>query len=345
MKREDAPLPALDPLAEAARWRVRLAEDGVESSAMFELWLSEPANADAWEQVDGPWRDFGEAATAPEMMAARETALRRARSARRGVRSGPGMKVAASLAAGLLLVTAWGGWRWTEAQPDVYRTGLGERRTIALEDGSVVALDSSTEVRVRYTDEARRLELVSGQARFDVAKRASRPFTVQAHDHLVIATGTAFNVDLAGADVLVTLIEGRVTVAPDDHGKTSPAALLREPEPRADVKVLSPGERLRIKPSAPLQVDVVTADRATAWEAGQIVFENESLASAAARVSRYGREGISVDRSAAGLRVTGVFKTGDRAAFLDAVTSYLPVEAAANAKGDVVLRHKIDSAA
>lgn len=312
---------------------------------MFERWLLEPANAVAWERVDGPWRDFGEAATTPEIMAAREAALRRARSAKRRVLAGPGMKAAASLAAGLLLLTVWGGWRWIEAQPEVYRTGLGERRTIALEDGSVVALDSSTEVKVHYTDEVRRLELISGQASFDVAKRASRPFTVQAHDHLVIATGTAFNVDMAGTDVLVTLIEGRVTVAPDDHGKTSLEALLRESDPRADVKVLSPGERLRIKPSAPFQVDVVTADRATAWEAGQIVFENESLASAAARVSRYGREAISVDRSASSLRITGVFKTGDRAAFLDAVTSYLPVEAVANAQGDVVLRHKADSAA
>lgn len=345
MNRDDAPLRDLDPLAEAARWRVQLAEDGVESSSMFERWLSVPANAAAWERVDGPWRDFGEAATSPEIMAAREAALRRARSGKRAVRLAPRMKVAASFAAGLLLLAAWGGWRWTEAQPDVYRTGLGERRTIALEDGSVVALDSSTEVRVRYTEEARRLELISGQARFDVAKRASRPFTVQAHDHLVIATGTAFNVDLAGAEVLVTLIEGRVTVAPDDHGKTSPGAVLRASGGRSDVKVLSPGERLRIRPLTPLQVEVVTADRATAWEAGQIVFENESLASAAARVSRYGREGISADRSVAGLRITGVFSTGDRAAFLDAVTSYLPVEAVANAQGDVVLRHKADSAA
>lgn len=326
-------------IEEAARWRVRLTEQGLESSEAFESWLTVPENAAAWRQVEGPWRDFGVAATTPEMMAAREGALRRARASGQSAATGLRMRALGGIAAGFVAL-AIGGWFWADAQPDTYRTDLGERRTVALKDGSIMALDSGTEVRVRYTPDARRLELVSGQARFDVAKRPTQPFTVQARDHVVIATGTAFNVDMLGPNVFVTLIEGRVTVVPDDLEAKTRSELLHAPTTRSDVRVLTPGERLLIAPSHPGKVETVTADRALAWEMGQIVFENEPLSSAAARISRYGRQTISTEGPAGDLRITGVFTTGDRTAFIDAVTSYLPVEAVADAKGTVVLRNK-----
>src|SRR3546814_1264895 len=87
-------------------------------------------------------------------------------------------------------------WSSDVCSSDLYRTVLGERRVVTLADGSTVSLDAASEVRVAYSERARELALVRGQARFDVAHDPRRPFAVQARDQRVVATGTAFNVDL-----------------------------------------------------------------------------------------------------------------------------------------------------
>src|SRR5688572_31793758 len=70
---------AMRRLASAALWRVRLTEEGLESSAAFEAWLAEdPANEAAWRQVNAPWDLLGEQAASSEVVAARRQALARA---------------------------------------------------------------------------------------------------------------------------------------------------------------------------------------------------------------------------------------------------------------------------
>jgi transmembrane sensor len=318
-------------LAEAAAWRVRLTEDDTETSEAFEAWLTEPGAEAAWDQVQAPWRQIGEKATAPELMAARAGALARAqRHGRRRWMGSLGGRIAASLAAAMIVGAGYGAWTWYDARPDVYRTTLGERRVVPLPDGSKVSLDSGTRLRVRYTKDARRLELLAGQARFDVAKDVQRPFSVTARDQTVVATGTAFNVDLMGPKVLVTLIEGHVVVLPA--------------KPKAAVKsapiALDAGEQLVTSAAAPPQVRAVSLERTTAWETGQLTFADEPLGAVAERVGRYAPQPLTVAPSAAHLRVSGVFKAGDVGSFVDMVTSYLPVEATTASDGEITLKSK-----
>ena len=337
-------------LTEASAWRVRLAEDGLESSEAFEAWCADPENAAAWDQVDGPWRRMGEEATAPELMAARIGALERARRGgrRRRLPSPLPMRLIAALLIAILLPGGFAATSWLINRPDVYRTGMGERRVVQLDDGSTVSLDSMSVVRVRYENTARQLQLMRGQARFEVAHDVERPFTVKAGDQTVVATGTAFNVDMLGPEVLVTLLEGRVTVL-NLSARRAPAAsstkadsgmAAREGERPPSSMVLTPGQQLVIRPTAYPEVKPVSASRATAWEAGQIVFEDEPLSAAAARVGRYSGRSLSVEGRATELRVSGVFKAGDAATFVDAVSLYLPVEATADATGAIVLRSR-----
>jgi transmembrane sensor len=324
---------ALRRLTEAAAWRVRLTEDGIDTSEAFEAWLADPLNEAAWDQVQGPWREVGEKATSPELMAARAGALARARrQGRMRWTSTLGGRVAAGLAALFIATGGYGGWRWLDAQPDVYRTTLGERRVVPLPDGSRVSLDSGSKVRIRYTKDARKLELVAGQARFDVAKDVRRPFSVAAGDQTVVATGTAFNVDLLGRKVLVTLIEGQVVVLREPQPERSRRA------PEASPIILKAGQQLVSASTAAPVVRSVSLERATAWETGQLTFADEPLAAVAERVSRYAEEPITVAPDAASLRVSGVFKAGDVASFVDMVTSYLPVDARKAPDGEITLQ-------
>jgi transmembrane sensor len=324
-------------LAAAASWRVRLTELGLESTIEFEAWLAEdPAHELAWARVQAPWAEIGNQAASPELMELRRDALDRARSQGRqrwrGHADGTRRRTIAAAVAVLVAVVAGGVVQWERSQELVYRTALGERRVVSLEDGSRLSLDSDSEVRVRLRDEARRLELRRGQARFDVAHDAQRPFSVRARDQTVIATGTAFNIDLAGAGVVVTLIEGSVVVTPAD-GDAAPR------EESAPV-TLSAGQQLIAARAEPRRVAKVRLDHATSWETGELVFEDALLGTVAERVSRYSGTKVSVDANARALRISGVFKTGDVATFVEMVTRYLPVAAVTQRDSGILLRSK-----
>jgi transmembrane sensor len=329
---------AMRRLASAAVWRVRLTEEGLESSATFEAWLAEdPANEAAWRQVNAPWDLLGEQAANPEVVTARRQALARAAD-----RSAPASEprhprrayVLSGLAAGLAAIVA--GALWLFAQPSEYRTTLGERRVVTLDDGSKVSLDSQTVLQVRYSAAARRLKLKQGQARFDVFHNARRPFSVDAGDRTVIATGTSFNIDLRQSAVVVTLIEGRVLVTPREASVLLPMSRKQE----APTVPLDAGQTLTtaLDAVAPPRVESVDLDTVTAWESGRLMFDDEPLGEVVERVGRYSSQPILVaDEHAAKLRISGVFNAGDVTTFVDAVSRYLPVRATSRPDGAIVL--------
>lgn len=227
----------------------------------------------------------------------------------------------------ILLVCALvlGPWWGTEA----YDTGVGEQRIVMLQDGTRMSLNTSTRVRADLGRSRRTVDVVSGEALFEVAKDASRPFVVRAAGAEVTATGTAFAVRYLPAsgggrdEVGITLVEGRVVVRGAGRGESSTADL--------PVVEMSAGERLRVagrsqgrmgevlKP----QVDRPRVDQVLAWRRGEAIFDNVSLADAVAEMNRYSAMPISlVDMpEPSNLRVSGVYRTGDNASFAHAVAS------------------------
>jgi transmembrane sensor len=331
-------------LAQAAAWRVRLAEEDRESSPQFLEWIAaDDGNAAAWKHVQAQWSIFTEHATAPEIIELRCEALAHAHEAGRGrwVRS-KRFAVAHSLgiAAGILVVAVGALLIWTR-QPDVYSTRAGERRVVTLADGSQIALDSKSEVRVRYSAHARELTLSSGQARFDVAHDVERPFTVTADGHRVIATGTSFNMDLFGPSLLVTLIEGHVVVASTPDAIEPPK---NDNEPVAAERgriTLDAGEQVVFTPQARPSIAHVDLGQATAWENGEVIFENDRLSTVVARINRYSQHGVVIaDTETSQLRISGVFHTGDIDGFVSTIAAYLPVRADKTADGATRLAHR-----
>lgn len=344
-------------LVEASAWRVHLAEaDAGEGEHVeeFQAWLAQDErNAIAWRQVNGPWQLLGEHATSPEIIVARRLALARAQQVgRRRWRSTllvPNRAVYA-IAATLLAVVAVGFLTWQNTRFDVYRTGTGERRTATLADGSTVALDAHSEVRVRYSGATRDLQLVQGQAQFDVAHDSQRPFSVTARGQKVIATGTSFNVDLLESRLFVTLIQGHVVVVPEPdqswlaHGSSrSPGeagATGPDGQRRSHIE-LSPGEQLVISDTGSSSVKDVNVELATAWQTGRVVFEDETLAGATVRLNRYSGHALVIgDETTANLRISGVFKTSDINGFVATITTYFPVAAHMQPDGDVELTQR-----
>ena len=93
----------------------------------------------------------------------------------------------------------------------VYETRRGEMRVVTLADGSTVSLNTKSRMKVIYSAERRLIRLDEGEALFDVAKDALRPFVVRAGDTDVAAIGTSFVVQrLTGAAVEVLFKSGIV---------------------------------------------------------------------------------------------------------------------------------------
>jgi transmembrane sensor len=353
-------------LFEAAAWLTRLQEAGADTSAGFEVWLNaDPEHAVAWQKVHEPWALIGEQAAAPEFVELRRAALSEARGQRRDrsrrFRGWGWPKVA--VAAALLTVTIGGLLLWQYTQPLAFRTAAGERRTLTLNDGSTVTLDSQSEVKVRYGRSARELTLSKGQARFEVAHDVERPFSVLAGGEKVIATGTVFNVDLLGSRVLVTLIEGHVVVLPQtptsgapDPSRSSPSTVsahrlsavmtrrtTRDPATFGSGRgvELNAGEQLIASPAEVLSIEPVNVERATAWAQGELVFDNEPLSSVVARINRYTTSRVDLaDEATANLKISGVFHTGDLEGFVSTITSYLPLRAIPAGDGTIQLARR-----
>jgi transmembrane sensor len=326
-------------LTQAATWRVRLAEHDLEGCPELSAWLAEDArNAAAWKQIQEDWALFTEHANSPEILELRSEALAHAHEVGKGrwVRSRRfALSKGLGIAAGIVILMVGGLVVWMK-QPDVYTTRAGERRVVTLADGSEVALDSRSEVSVRYSAHARELTLTQGQARFDVAHDIERPFAVTADGHKVIATGTSFNVDLFGPSLLVTLIEGRVVVA-------SAASWVNQT--KVDMQVaripLDVGEQIVFSPKKPPSVAHVNLGQAIAWQNGEVVSENDALTTVVARINRYARDAFIIGDAQTGeLHISGVFHTGDVDGFVSTIVEYLPVRAEKQADGTTLLTHR-----
>lgn len=340
-------------LVEAAAWQLHLSEAGLGHSPEFERWLrSDARHQDAWARVQSPLDFIAQNEASPETLQWRRVALANAQQAARSrwlepirvrrARTGAVAAAMALLGCGALMA-------WYFERPDVYRTQIGERRSFALADGSHVELDSATELQVRYSGHARELTLTRGQARFDVAHDIERPFSVTAGAEKVIALGTAFNVDLSGSKIVVTLIEGRVVVLPKRAGLSLTTLFDPGPPPVAHASAerarhgieLNAGQRLEFSANGSASnIAPANLERSNAWQSGQLIFDDAPLSAVVEQVNRYSRRPLILqDENAGRERVSGVFSTDDIDGFVDTLTRYLPIDAEAR-DGAMYLSHR-----
>jgi transmembrane sensor len=122
----------------------------------------------------------------------------------------------AAASCALVLVASGAVWWQTERFPS-YTTDIGERRSITLADGSTVDLNARSRLRIEFSKKERLVELIEGQALFQVSKDKSRPFIVSSGNATVRAVGTQFDVYRKATGTTVTVLEGRVAVYSTAH--------------------------------------------------------------------------------------------------------------------------------
>jgi transmembrane sensor len=215
------------------------------------------------------------------------------------------------IAAGLAVVLGAASYVTRALSAERYRTQIGEMRVVALSDGSVVFLNTNSEISVRYSSKLRYIELVQGEALFDVAKNKQRPFIVQAGTTQVRAVGTSFTVKaLPDRPIQVLVKEGVVEIN-------------RPNTPVAPIVLVAMNSRAIAPQDAPIVAKpVATAEvvRELAWRVGRTAFHGETLGEAAAEFARYSNVHIEIDDpEVANEKVTGLFVSTDPVGFAKAV--------------------------
>jgi transmembrane sensor len=212
-------------------------------------------------------------------------------------------------------------FKYTHMAPssEVYVTQVGEQRTVKLEDGSIVYMNTASRIEAHFTRSARQLRLVRGEALFDVAHDSARPFLVAVDNNLIRAIGTQFNVyrraDLTTVAVLEGVVGLSVVDSPDDK-TTKGGDVESNSKGRTDV---APPTRLRVGQEAQLSArgDVLSlvhtgVTQAVAWRSRRLVFQSDKLGDIADEFNRYNTVQIRVEGDALrNKRLTGTFNADD----------------------------------
>jgi transmembrane sensor len=278
-------------LQAAAGWhfRLRAAPRDQELQSSFENWMAQdPRHAEAWLLAQRGWSLAGETGAMNHAAAPAQTRRRTA--------------AALALAACLALLL----WPVATRYAADYSTATAQQREVALDDGSTLLLDADSAVDVRFDPVRRAVTLLRGEAYFEVASDAARPFTVRAGDLTVTVTGTAFSVGMTDRQTSVALVHGAVKLQRDGGSEDM---------------ALRPGERVQIeRSSGAVQVGAIDPAIIAAWRNGRLAVQDVALGDVVAAIRRH-HHGLILtpDEVLLGRKVTGVFDLQDASRALQAL--------------------------
>ena len=346
---------------EAVAWLIKL--DGDQPPSQQELdqlkeWLSRsPAHVEELESLGAFWEDL--IVLTDLNMPLAGARAKPADSHKPATSSGVmaiGLQYPWAIAAGILLLAVMlqltmplGFGKNLTSSNGHYATAIGKQSAIPLADGSVIHLNTNSQVEVDYSKGYRNIRLVQGEAHFTVAKNKNLPFRVYAGKRRVEAIGTAFSVHLREKDIDVLVTEGTVELAAqmpakaqhraaDSVQQTSAAPALNQSAasqpkyyltlPVAQLGILTEGQGATIlaaqpnrpdTPAAEVQpIDAETLKRHDAWRKGLLLFAGDTLEEVVTEISRYTTVSIEIaDPALKEIRIGGQFRVGDLGGMFD----------------------------
>ncbi|TFF38370.1 FecR family protein [Pseudomonas sp. RIT623] len=271
-------------LAQAAAWLLLLQEGPLTPAQRLELahWRnSDPQHERAWKRAQRLLTRLG---SLPPTLA-RQTLERPTGNSRRAVLRGLAL---------LLVVTPLGWWLSRRgAYHADYQTGVGERREVALADGSQVSLNSATTLALRFDAEQRLLHLEQGEV-YIVTAPDPRPLRVRTEQGLMQALGTRFSVRQLAQETLLAVYEGAVQVQ-------GPAST-----------IVHAGQQVRFSQTQ-VSSPAPASDGQLAWRNGLLLAQDMPLWQWIQELLRHTDQALACDPSLADLAVSGTYPLDDLA--------------------------------
>ncbi|KAA0889192.1 FecR family protein [Pusillimonas sp. ANT_WB101] len=242
---------------------------------------------------------------------------------RRHFMMGAGAACTAALVVGVIGKNIWLGTPEFTAK---FLTARGERKQFGLPDGSVLDLNTATQVTVAFYGNRRVVELFTGEALFSVSPDAAKPFTVDADRAEVLVTGTRFNVRRDEDAVTVAVEEGTVELSAGPWWNRNTARLTAGYVSRA-----SANEAL----VTPYQDNVATL---VSWQRGRLVFQDTPLSQVVPELNRYLAQPLRINDARVGrIRVSGTVGIDSPESVLDVLPDIAPIMVLRLENGSAVL--------
>jgi transmembrane sensor len=285
----------------------------IQQTLQWQGWMSaDPAHAEAYRRIEETWQHL-ESLPRPPLLNTRLVAEDEydgsipvaewnagTSRARPRVFALAASVVLACVAAGVLMIAL------SLTRGEILETRTGENRSILLADGSHVVLGGNSRLRFHLGDRKREIHLQRGQAFFEVARDAKRPFVVAAGQASVEAVGTEFDVTRNEDRIVVSVLEGRVAVHPEQPFIDLPWLKDVARRPKGRTGTLDAGLRTTVAVSGIGRSERANAASITGWQQGRLSFDNEPLRYAVEAVNRYSQLQIEiVDPRISDLRVSG----------------------------------------
>ncbi len=298
---------------EAANWIVVLMDDpdDIEQQARFQAWLTtRSVNAEAWQRVQRTYAGLGqvtpttsnnwpssqeyESISNQPSADGRSTSYAQWRNWKK-----PIISLALAACVLVMMLPTIGLHLFTD-----YVTGTAEQQTINLTDGSRVYLAPESAMNVSFSVNERQINLLKGDAYFEVAPSVNRPFKVKVGDTQVTVVGTAFNVQRTDEEAVVSVAHGHVRV--DDESI--------EPVISQELKV---GDALAVAWGKHAVRSKVTPDEVAQWRNDELIARDLPVSHIVNALRKYHKGSIIVSSDFAQRRVTGFYRLQNPVATLN----------------------------
>jgi transmembrane sensor len=218
---------------------------------------------------------------------------------------------------------------WNQPRVTSYATPVGGRETIRLADGTTIELNTNTIVRTAFSEKRRTVELVRGEAFFQVRHDERRPFVLLAANHRVIDLGTKFLAREDGTRLKVVLIEGSAKVETGTDTNNAKSALLKPGD-----EAVATADSLHITRKSDKQLESELG-----WQRGVLVFQRATLVEVAREYNRYNSRKIVIADAKAGARlITATLPTNDVTGFARMAKNFLGLHVEER-EGEIVISH------
>jgi len=306
----------------AAEWLLRLRQPGLtlEETLAWQQWVAQdPRHEAAFRTLEALWDKFGSMPTpapiAPEDLRADtydgsiSVSAWRARPRAHPVRNSRRWALAAMFLIALTCIIGGSvvapSMLGHLSQDRTFETAIGQNASVTLSDGSIIQMGGDTQLIVALRPQFRQIELLHGEACFQVARDPARPFRVRAGAATVTAVGTEFNVRRSDDRVVVSVLEGRVLVQP--MTAVIPISWIPASRSFGPAAPVAAGQKSTVDRRGMESTQAVgDSSSAVSWQHGRMAFEAEPLRYVIQDVNRYAQRPIIIAEPRLGdLRITG----------------------------------------
>lgn len=331
------PLNHTDKLREVAiGWFIRIKEAEADDPlrSKFEQWLmASAAHQQAYADVAKVWASFDSPSDLEKLadVADQDAFFQQSTRSRKIKNVIAGALAAVAIGVGGLV--AFQTWHAQPVMQMVAQVEIGQVQSQRLEDGTLMTMNTGTDIEVTYYRDRRLVTLKRGEAIFEVARDEARPFIIDSGKAKITVLGTRFAVNRLHKLVRVSVDHGTVKVEPQHVGDATQASAL----------ILHDGEVAEVKQDATKPVHSHhQASDAFAFEKGMVIFEQADLDEIAETLSRYRKLPLVAEQPLSGkIHISSMLKTNAIETFIHQMPEMAPVQIVPTATATLIKSNSV----